>query len=346
MNRRAFPGLPLPLLAWLRALSLQSGTGVFAGTGGFAGSAGFPTGWIVANNGDLVIPGVQSPNFENLVQGWQILKNGNAQFNNVTITGTFNGTDFVLNSSGMFFYSGIPANGNLIVSIATFGDVDQYGNTYLGGITSYTGSAIAEIFEGSLFLGLTLEQITSQVPGGISIIENNGESSLQIMSGLLATSGYTSSILLQANNDVGETNPSQVNLNAGTVVIGANGVTYWNDNTAEMGLPAGAGPLCDTWHAVTPPSGWSGVNRYKLLPWNMVVVEVQLSASSTTGNITCMTLPSGYCPASDISLPLAITSTDALPKTLRMTINTVGVVQTSALTATTNICGCWTFPNN
>lgn len=60
---------------------------------------------VAGGNGNLVITSIQSPDFETGEQGWQIRKDGSAEFNNLTIRGTFNGTDFVINSSGIFFYS-------------------------------------------------------------------------------------------------------------------------------------------------------------------------------------------------------------------------------------------------
>jgi hypothetical protein len=51
---------------------------------------------------------------------------------------TFNGTDFILNSNGMFFYNGTPALNNMILSIAQFNGTDALGNAYLSGFTSYT----------------------------------------------------------------------------------------------------------------------------------------------------------------------------------------------------------------
>jgi len=69
---------------------------------------------IAGGQGNLVITSVQSPGYVAGSAGWQIRKDGSAEFNNLTIRGTFNGTNFILNSSGLFLYSGTPANGNLI----------------------------------------------------------------------------------------------------------------------------------------------------------------------------------------------------------------------------------------
>lgn len=58
--------------------------------------------------------------------------------NAATFTGsTFNGTNFVINSSGAFFYSGTPAAGNLIHSIANSAGTDAQGNAYLAGTVTY-----------------------------------------------------------------------------------------------------------------------------------------------------------------------------------------------------------------
>lgn len=95
---------------------------------------------IAGGGGNLVVTSVQSPNYSAGAAGWQIRKDGSAEFNNLTIRGTFNGTDFIINSSGAFFYSGTPAAGNLLASIAPAAGTDQFGNAYLQYITSYFAS--------------------------------------------------------------------------------------------------------------------------------------------------------------------------------------------------------------
>lgn len=87
--------------------------------------------------GNLAIPSIQSPNFVEGLTGWQVDKNGNAEFNNLTIRGTFYGLDFVINSAGAFFYNGTPALGNLKISIASASGVDSEGNVYKDNITCY-----------------------------------------------------------------------------------------------------------------------------------------------------------------------------------------------------------------
>jgi hypothetical protein len=53
----------------------------------------------------------------------------------------FIGSDFIINTSGAFFYSGTPAAGNLLASIANTAGTDAKGNAYVQGTASYlTGS--------------------------------------------------------------------------------------------------------------------------------------------------------------------------------------------------------------
>jgi hypothetical protein len=53
-----------------------------------------------------------------------------------TISGiTFTGTNWILNSSGIFFYSGTPALGNLVTSVTQSAGTDAFGNVYQAGMT-------------------------------------------------------------------------------------------------------------------------------------------------------------------------------------------------------------------
>jgi hypothetical protein len=115
----------------------------------------------------LVRDAIQSQNFLTQVAGWIIQANGNAEFNSLTIRGTFNGTNFVINSSGAFFYNGIPASGNLIASIASGAGTDAFGNTYLDGVVSYAASSYSEMRVGGFVAGL--------VTGGIPDAGNRGQ---------------------------------------------------------------------------------------------------------------------------------------------------------------------------
>lgn len=83
----------------------------------------------------LRIPAIRSPNYVPGVSGWTINIDGSAEFNNLTIRGEFFGTDFIINSAGIFFYSGTPATGNLAISIAATAGTDSFGNVYPEGLS-------------------------------------------------------------------------------------------------------------------------------------------------------------------------------------------------------------------
>jgi hypothetical protein len=53
---------------------------------------------------------------------------------------------------GLFVYNGTPAAGNLIASIAPAAGTDAYGNSYVGGITTYSASGDVELAAGEIFL--------------------------------------------------------------------------------------------------------------------------------------------------------------------------------------------------
>ncbi len=90
---------------------------------------------IAGGQGDLVIPALQSPNFDLATQtGWAIMKNGDAYFFNVTAEGSVTSNTVVIAGSGdgVFIYSGVPAAGNLLIAMASAAGTDRYGNAYTG----------------------------------------------------------------------------------------------------------------------------------------------------------------------------------------------------------------------
>lgn len=86
----------------------------------------------------LRIPAIQSPNYNPGIAGWIIKISGDAEFNNLTIRGQFLGADFIINSAGIFLYSGTPANGNLVGSWTSASGTDAFGNAYQTGLSLYS----------------------------------------------------------------------------------------------------------------------------------------------------------------------------------------------------------------
>ena len=119
---------------------------------------------VVGGVGKLIRSWIQSPDYVAGTSGWQIARDGSAQFNNVTVRGTITGTNYQLSEAGWFAYSGAPGPGNLIRS-ETESSSDSYGNQCLPGVAIYdnaagqavqiTGTGIV-LYTGSLSAGWTL----------------------------------------------------------------------------------------------------------------------------------------------------------------------------------------------
>ena len=119
---------------------------------------------------------LRSPNYLIGVSGWTINQDGSAEFNNLTIRGTFKGTNFIINSSGAFFYSGTPALGNLVTSIAPAAGTDQFGNPFKAGTVSYDNSfgGVTQI-SGAIFNLFSAAALAMQLtPSGQSVFNSHG----------------------------------------------------------------------------------------------------------------------------------------------------------------------------
>lgn len=87
-------------------------------------------------------PAIQSPDYVAGVSGWIIRVDGSVEFNDGTFrgtitAGTFEGTEFVIDPTGAYFYDSAPALNHLTFSIATQDGVDPFGNVVFAGFTAY-----------------------------------------------------------------------------------------------------------------------------------------------------------------------------------------------------------------
>lgn len=126
---------------------------------------------ITGGQGALIRPAIKSPDYDPGVSGWSINRDGSAEFNNLTVRGTFNGTDYVVSEDGIFFYDGTPAAGNMTGSWAPMNGIDPYGNAYIAGLTLYSSV-------GNVFLGGLDGVITSTGSSGSVINVEDGQISL------------------------------------------------------------------------------------------------------------------------------------------------------------------------
>ena len=184
-------------------------------------------------------PAIQSPNFVTTVSGWTINADGSAEFNNLTIRGTFNGTDFIINASGAFFYSGTPALGNLSASLVPGVSTvtDPEGNTAQPGFTSYASSTFwAQLLAGVLNFAttgtFTNASFGSNVPGAA-----------YMSSGAAVSSDAIAEVLAEATSTSG-LGGRLIELIAEYVQMGVSGtgtVTVLNNLTVDGGLTADSG---------------------------------------------------------------------------------------------------------
>jgi hypothetical protein len=109
--------------------------------------------------GVLRYPQVMSPNFNlanpaaSPANSWALLQNGLAYiFGLILSGGTITGPDYIINTSGIFIYSGAPAHGNLIGSWAGAAGTDGFGNAYPQGFNVTQGAISGTTFSGTDFI--------------------------------------------------------------------------------------------------------------------------------------------------------------------------------------------------
>jgi hypothetical protein len=192
---------------------------------------------------------------------------------------TFLGADFVIDSSGFFFYQGTPGSGNLLAAFAPGGSgVDQFGNAYSGGFEIGIPGA------GQIFL-LPNEQQPVNITTAIS--------------------GIITAAALYTTNDVNETMASVL----GSMVLG--GSKMATVMTSPFGSGTGAGMILEaqndsntdepiiTFGQVSSPDGETIVFApiMTITPYAMVLYQAssgdQVVVTYTTAGTHTLTPPAG-----------------------------------------------------
>ncbi len=230
---------------------------------------------------------IRSPNYAAGVAGWTINQDGSAEFNNLTIRGTFKGTDFIINSSGAFFYNGAPAAGNLIASIASAAGTDAFGNTFPAGIFEQTsgGAGGAALLVGGQLL---LDFATSPSVGVSPSIAQASDGGMTVTSAIPGLGRIPSRTAWY---------PNKTTLPADVARIGTDQLRAWD--------PVAGYPTLETWHTATLATGWTGSVRYKLAAADNQV-HLEVNATFTDNGTTHLAsgtamlnpaLPAAYHPA-------------------------------------------------
>ncbi len=225
---------------------------------------------IVGGIGNLIRDWIQSVPFTSGSQGWRISKNGNAEFNSVTIRGGV----VVTSGSQMFVYSSNPpASGTLVFSISPTSGIDPYGNNYVAGFVNYDSAKIG-IVNGTFTITSPTDQLELQWDTINYVLSlNNGTPLNFVVSSLMAHLGVDGFVI-----------------NAGTVngVTPGTGTTFANKATPE------------TWHTLTLNAGWTNLAaniypmKYRMLADGDVELSGTMNSTSATPNNPFATLPTGY----------------------------------------------------
>jgi hypothetical protein len=251
---------------------------------------------------------IRSPNYVAGTTGWTINQDGSVEFNNGTFrgtvtAGTFQGTDFVVNSAGVFFYSGTPAAGNLIASIASVAGTDSFGNHYVPGFTTYdnTGQTFTNQDNGIFQVG----NIVSGTPDQTNAAEiNAGVGVLIANSGKAAAPNNDAAVLSvfvgQPNTKTGNTlNPIVQAIDS----AGNSDVDLWLSGTVIKVNDTGS---IYAWQNPTLGSNWSTSSirsgrplQYRLDALDNVVLTGSVNCTSTTPSQPIFTLPAPYAPNSN-----------------------------------------------
>jgi hypothetical protein len=206
----------------------------------------------------------------------------------------FAGVDLIseYGPAGIFIYSPAGGLGNLIASITPAGGTDAYGNTYVAGLSSYSGPTVGQLFGGALTLnssGNLHEAELSALPGQLflqspAISGTDGNATLALFSEQ------------EANADFGLAMP--------VAILGYGGSPV-SEYAAMLPVQPGTGNP-ETWHNLGAPiAGWAvSIARYRILSDSaLVLVEfqnVQPPAAAPADGTTIWTaangLPAPYPP--------------------------------------------------
>jgi hypothetical protein len=252
----------------------------------------------------LVRSDVQSQNYHAGTDGWIIEADGNAEFNDLTIRGVFSGSNFTINSSGIFMYNGTPAAGNLIGSWTSASGTDSFGNNYNAGFAIYQGATTEYAIDtsGNLTVGPSSgAHFTFSVGASptMKAFDSLGRQCLQLDSntGLMTVLDNTDMNFMQLNTTTGQTPGGMVIgvlSTAGTMPTAtqvANAAGVYNLNGSSLGLhsPIGVPAAATTYGGMFVTSGGSGkitgdplvpsVSLYAIPQANNSAMDMHISGS-------------------------------------------------------------------
>lgn len=316
----------------------------------------------------LIRPAVRSPNYAAGTQGWTINKDGSAEFNNLTLRGTFVGNDWIQNDAGLFFYSGTPAAGNLVGSWAQTAGTDAFGNAYAAGITTYSADGTINTNDTATTWNATPSGAGIQVAvGGGSVSQTFAPS---VVPGVTWDDGgvgatlqsrlgtNTPLVFLQSPNN--HANPGG---HAGVTLYGApqtsngdvlseciiDGQRTWV-NSGVAWVSGAWQKLNESWTAPTYNANWSGTTTFGTISGGLRTLQYRVDAEDNLwllGSFTAATgagnsvfnLPVGYRPKANTPLPVAYISSGGTANNAWMYVSTAGNLNINSQLGTATTAG-------
>lgn len=313
---------------------------------------------IVGGGGALVRPAIKSPNYSPGVAGWTVNRDGGAEFNDLVLRGVFRGLDYVVSQDGIFFYTGVPAAGNMAGSWAPADGTDPYGNAYVAGLSLYSpvGKVLLGGFdgqirsEGSSGYDINIEdgQIAFSNPttqATALIIQDyiSGNGSLTIGGGTGTPTGKNAALDLHAsaaNPTAGQQDSfPRVNVmtqHSGQAHLYVSGALVQSSNDGQTG---------ETWHVIGTTgqpayssTNWAGgsiaSSRYAKLQYRNTGLDsvnicgtVHATAALAAGSYTLFTLSGAYVPKSLFGdTGIQVSSGDAWKSGIRVNVDSTGSV--------------------
>ena len=281
----------------------------------------------------LVRPALQSPNYVAGVSGWAVFIDGSAEFNNLTIRGVFQGTNFILNSSGLFLYSGTPAFGNLIASITpTFG-TDTFGNTYLEGINTYSGAAFAGLVAGNLLLGLIAQ------PADAGVVGLSGTDTTFVSSPTASDPDAATLALVAGDTTITPLSAAgypHVDIGAATA-----GTLAWINGAIIASTVSAGTSTAETWQTPSYNANWAGTTAYGGLAGGLGTLRYRKDAEDNTWLLGCfvasagagsavLNLPAAYRPKTNYPFPVAFISGGGVAGNAWMYVSAAGNLNLNA----------------
>lgn len=204
---------------------------------------------------------------------------------------------------GLFVYSGTPANGNLVASIAAAAGTDTHGNPYQAGITSYSSSSIFA----NLTAGLLEFVDTAVDPSGAASIglatRITTADSLQMNSPVILPTDLVAQLFCtrgpqaQGRGSVIVGNAALISQNGTPTWPTLITTDTWNNFSLQNGCTAG-----------TDVNGTTYTPAYMLTPTGdlkirgvVVAPAAGLAAGTTWGAVPVQYRPGGNCPVALIS---------------------------------------------